>query len=227
MEDQRVTFSSENPAGDCPAMVFGDPGTLKKGLILLHAWWGMNEEVQQHGREISQEAGLVVLVPDLYRGKLAKDRETAGHYMADLDWLGAASDVQGAARKLLSMGCGKVGVTGFCMGGALSFLTAATVPEISASAPFYGISKPHLADLAKITIPVQGHFGAKDEVVGLSSPSDFYPLEKRLKDAGVNFELFVYDVGHGFAHPSYPTYNADAATQAFSRMYKFMQDNLS
>ena len=222
-----MTFTTENPSGDCPAVVFGDPVTEKRGLILLHAWWGLNNEIQQHGKEMSEKAGLVVLVPDLYRGKIAKDRETAGHYMADLDWYGAAKDVQGAARHLLSMGCDKVGVSGFCMGGALSFLTAATVPEISASAPFYGICKPHLADLTKITIPVQGHFGEKDEVVGLSSPADFYPLEKALKTAGVPFELYVYNVGHGFAHPSYPTYDKEAATLAFSRMFKFMQDNLS
>jgi carboxymethylenebutenolidase len=58
----------------------------------------------------------------------------------------------------------QVGVTGFCMGGALSLAAAAKVPEIAASAPFYGIPSPELADPATIKIPVQCHFGDCDDV---------------------------------------------------------------
>ena len=113
------------------------------------------------------------------------------------------------------------------MGGALCFLAAALVPEISSAAPFYGISKPHLADLTKVTVPIQGHFGDNDEVVGLSSPADYLALNDRLQAAGVPFELHVYPgVGHGFAHPSYPTYNKQATKLAFSRMYQFMDRTL-
>ena len=227
----RVTFPSDHPLGDCHGVVFAseaDPSHKCGGLILLHAWWGLNEEILTHADQVRRESGLTVLVPDLYRGKVTKDRETAGHYMADLDWQGAVSDVQGCARFLLKYGCPKVGVSGFCMGGALSLLSAAKVPELSASAPFYGIPKPHLADLTTIRIPVQGHFGDQDNVTGLSSPDDFYPLEAKLKGAGVNFDLRVYKgAGHGFAHPSYPTYHAEAAGQAFSAMFAFMQRHLT
>ena len=46
----------------------------------------------------------VTLVPDLYRGKIATDHETAGHYMSDLDWSGAVQDIAGAAKYLKEKG---------------------------------------------------------------------------------------------------------------------------
>lgn len=225
---ERVVFPTENPSGACPGVMAGDPSRTPRGLILLHAWWGLNPEMESHSLQMAREGDLVVMVPDLYRGKVAKDRETAGHYMADLDWRGAAQDVAGAARYLLARGCRKVGVAGFCMGGALSFLAAATVPELSAAVPFYGICKPHLADLTQIRIPVQGHFGEKDDVVGLSSPADYLPLNEKLQKAGVPFELNIYEnAGHGFAHPSYHTYNEAAVKLATSRMYAFLGKHLA
>ena len=82
--------------------------------------------------------------------------------MDNLDWQGAIQDISAAARFLKLRGCVKVGVTGFCMGGALAFASAALLPDdISAAAPFYGIPSPQLCDLATIKIPVQCHFGAK------------------------------------------------------------------
>ena len=74
---------------------------------------------------------------------------------------------------IIFLGCKKVGVTGFCMGGALSLASAALIPEeISAAAPFYGIPSADLCDVGKIKIPLQGHFGSKDTRAGFSSPKD-------------------------------------------------------
>ncbi|ELT96486.1 hypothetical protein CAPTEDRAFT_21911, partial [Capitella teleta] len=222
-----VVFPSDHPDGLCRGVIIRGQVDFKGGLILLHAWWGLNEEIVQHADEVSRDSGFTVLVPDLYRGRIAKDRETAGHYMADLDWEGAVCDVRAAVKCLHSNGCVKVGVAGFCMGGALCWLAAAKIPEVKAAAPFYGIPKAHLADLATISVPVQGHFGEKDNVVGLSSPRDYLPLKEKLDDAGVNFELCVYGgAGHGFAHPSYKTYNEQAARAAFKSMYSFMRKHL-
>ena len=53
------------------------------------------------------------MVPDLYRGKVASDHETAGHYFKDLNWEGAIQDIQGAVNYLRSQrGVTKVGITG-------------------------------------------------------------------------------------------------------------------
>ncbi len=66
----------------------------------------------------------------------------------------------------------KVGVTGFCMGGALAFASAATHGDgtISAAAAFYGIPDQKMFQLEKISIPVQGHFAKLDNIAGFSDP---------------------------------------------------------
>ena len=159
---------------------------------------------------------------------MAIDREMAGHYMADLNWDGAIQDLSACARYLKSKGCRKVAVTGFCLGGALSFAAAAVLPDdISAAAPFYGIPDQSKYDLTKITIPVQAHFGEKDDIVGFSSKSDYGPLLEKLKAANVNVQFCTYDCGHAFANPQsvLGTYNKEMADLAYSRMFDFLHKN--
>lgn len=206
-------------------MLQGDESS-KIGLIVLQEWWGMNEQIIQRGKELAERGNFMTVVPDLYRGKVAIDREQAGHLSAGLDFDGAIQDIQAAARFLISKGCLKVGVTGYCQGGALSLLAAARhLPEISASAPFYGIPKPERGDLSAITIPVQAHFGELDEVKGFSSPEDAKKLAEMC--AGNNhFELFMYPAGHSFTNPNSPNYNKEASELALGRTVSFMQKYL-
>lgn len=157
---------------------------------------------------------------------MAKDREEAGHYMSGLDWNGAVQDISAGAKYLISLGCHKVGVTGFCMGGALSFAAAARCPEISGAAPFYGIPNPSLADLTQIRIPVQSHFGELDDVAGFSSPADYNALKEKLAKAGVQHEMYTYPAGHGFTNVNNPNHSSEATRLAFSRVYEFMQKHL-
>jgi len=226
---RRVTFPSQNSLGDAHGVVIGDPKKTPSALIVVHEWWGMNEQIQEEGKEIARDGNLTVLVPDMYRGKVADNREDAGHLMGGLDWKGAVKDIAAAAQYLKSQGCAKVGVTGFCMGGALSFAAAVhCAGDISAAAPFYGIPNPQLADLTKLTIPVQAHFGELDDIAGFSSPADYNELRERLAAANVpSYEMFTYPAGHGFTNPKNDNYNKEATTLALSRVYAFMSKHLS
>ncbi|CAH1777927.1 unnamed protein product [Owenia fusiformis] len=222
-----ISFSSENSKGDCPGSLSGDITKSRKGLIVLQEWWGMNEQIRNQALDLATKRNFITLVPDLYRGKCSDDREEAGHLMAGLDWMGAVKDIQGAAKYLISKGCAKVGVTGFCMGGALSLAAAALVPEISASAPFYGIPSPDLCDVTKITIPVQGHFAELDNLVGFSSPKDAQELKRKCDAANVPLTLYIYEgVDHGFNHVGGPNYNEEFSTLALKRMSDFMSEHL-
>ncbi|KAK3602246.1 hypothetical protein CHS0354_034481 [Potamilus streckersoni] len=228
MSGQKVTFKSENALGDCPGTLDGDVTKTKKGLIVLQEWWGVNVQIQQQASEIGKLGNFVTLVPDLYRGKVAKDNEEAGHYMGNLDWPGAVKDIDGAAKYLKELGCKKVGVTGFCMGGALSLASAALSPNLSAAAPFYGIPEPKLADLTTIKIPLQCHFGSEDTLAGFSSPDDAKKLKDKLSAAGVDITLYMYpNAGHGFTHKGGHNYKEDAATLAQKRLCDFMNEKLS
>ena len=226
MASKDVTFPSKNAAGEGRGVLFGEPQVTPRGLVVVHAWWGMNEQIKAEGARFAGDGRFTVLVVDMYRGKVATDYETAGHYMGGLDWEGALQDVSGAAGYLKSIGCVKVGATGFCMGGAVTFAAAARCPEVDAAAPFYGIPRPDLADLTTIRVPVQGHFGELDDVVGLSSPSDYNPLNERLLAAGVPFQLYTYPGGHAFANSDSPNYNREAGDLAFGRLIEFMTKHL-
>ncbi len=75
-----------------------------------------------------------MLVPDLYKGKLGVDKEEASHLMSNLDWDVAAREIAQAAAHLRAEGSPKVGATGFCMGGALTLVGAATCDDITCGA---------------------------------------------------------------------------------------------
>ena len=62
----------------------------------------------------------------------------------------------------------QAGVTGFCMGGALSIASSVLVPEVDAVVAFYGVPSSELADPAQAKAPVQAHFGDLDNFVGFS-----------------------------------------------------------
>lgn len=89
-----VIFKTET-RGHCPGYLTGKDQTSKLGLILIQEWWGMNESICQLADEFAFE-GFKVLVPDLYRGKVAKDGEEAGHLLEGLDWPGAIEDIRAA-----------------------------------------------------------------------------------------------------------------------------------
>uniref|UniRef100_A0A0B7AM63 Dienelactone hydrolase domain-containing protein n=1 Tax=Arion vulgaris TaxID=1028688 RepID=A0A0B7AM63_9EUPU len=224
---KRVNCPSENKLGECPAFLNGDPKTVHKAIIVIQEWWGVNQQIQDCARDIAKDANVITLVPDLYRGKVATDHETAGHYMDDLDWGGAVGDIRGCARYLKSLGCKKVGVTGFCMGGALSMAAAALVSEIDAVAPFYGIPGEALCDVTTIKVPLQCHFAEKDETFGFASPAEWKPLKTKLEGSVKQLEFYIYDAGHAFNNKTGPNYNEELSKLAFSRMFDFFQKNLS
>jgi carboxymethylenebutenolidase len=230
-----ITFG----ASKIPGLLFGSSfsSTAQFGLIAIQEWWGINEEIKGHAQAFSDHLKVPVLVPDLYRGKVALEVAEANHLMSELDWGRAVGDITAAADHLKTLGAKKVGVFGFCMGGALSLL-ATKVPTISASVPFYGI--PPNFDCAGIKVPVQGHFGELDGHKGFSDQDAVEELTGKLERAWVPHEIYSYPgVGHAFMNKqegwyadqakkmSLPEYNPEAAKLAFERATTFFQTHLT
>jgi carboxymethylenebutenolidase len=214
-------FKTKN--GDCPAYYSNLQQHKKSGIIVLQEWWGMNKQITDVAESIARK-GHRALVPDLYRGKVALDHEDAGHLMNGLDFGRAVEDIRGAAQYFKQNGCIKVAVIGFCMGGALSLLAAANVKELSGAICFHG--SPPLSNLnaSNIKIPVQCHFGDKDDMKGFSDPEAANNLEKHLLDAGVSLEFHRYpNSGHAFTNAARPEkYNPDDAALAWKRVYDWL-----
>src|SRR5499427_5253240 len=116
------TISFKRPDGQSVQGYFAEPGGGSgPGVVVIQEWWGLNAQIKGVADRMAA-AGYRAVVPDLYRGKVAVEAKEAEHLMGNLDFGDAASqDVRGAVRYLKRQ-APKVGVTGFCLGGALTLL---------------------------------------------------------------------------------------------------------
>jgi len=210
-------------------------------VIVLQEWWGITEEIKGQALRLSEQ-GYRCLVPDLYKGKLGVDAEEASHLMNNLDWSIAVDEVKAAAKFLVKSGSAKVGVIGFCMGGALAMIATEQSEHVSCGAIFYGTPNPSLCQPERIVKPLQCHFGAEDTLVGFSDPSAAASLEEKLNAGGVHFQLYRYPgVGHGFmntrsdepqitasrrAKTGFPPTNSETKDLAWSRVFDFFATHL-
>jgi carboxymethylenebutenolidase len=153
-----------------------------------------------------------VLAIDIYRGKVGDSWESAGHLMSGLDFGSAVFDIISAAKDLKGKGYKKIGITGFCMGGALTLAAVANSTEFSAAVPFYGVPDLSKVPIANIKVPVLAHFGDKDDAKGFSDPETAHKLEAVAKEAGIDFTLHMWGAGHAFMNQSNPhVYDAEIA----------------
>jgi carboxymethylenebutenolidase len=137
----------------------------------------------------------------------------------DQDFIAAASFL-----KKHDFSSGKLGVVGFCFGGYVSNMLAATTPElIDAAVPFYGT--PAKGDLVKnVKAPIMIQFAENDKRVNATWPE----YEAALKANNVNYSSHVYpSTQHGFHNDSTSRYNPKAAELAWSRTVEFFKQHLS
>jgi carboxymethylenebutenolidase len=221
---QRVTFSAKS--GAAASGEIGLPeGGKGPGLVLVQEWWGLNDHVRSLIDRFAA-AGFVTLAPDLYHGVSTKDPAEAGKLMTALDGKRALDEIAGAVAFLASheRGNGKVGITGFCMGGAYAFAAACNVPELGAAVPFYGIPPEANADYAKCKVPIQAHFARRDEWATVAGAE---AIKKKLEGFGQSMELHVYDADHAFVNDTRPEVHAPAeAKLAWDRAVAFLHAHL-
>src|SRR3954471_7135149 len=200
------------------------------GLVVIQEWWGLNDQIKGVAEKLAS-AGYRALVPDLYRGKVALEANEAKHLMEGLNFGDAAGqDIRGAVQYLKQSGSAKVGVTGFCMGGALTVLSAVNVPEMDAGVIWYGYPPLQYVDASKIKAPLMGHWAIHDQAFAISGVDE---LEKKLRDAKVKFEFHRYNAKHAFANETADSkkldmlrYNPSAAATAWDRTMDFLAKNL-
>ena len=193
-----TTISFARPDGQNVQGYLAEPTTNAgaPAVVVIQEWWGMNDQIRGVAERVAA-AGYVALVPDLYRGKSTIEAEEAHHLMSALNFGDAASqDIRGAVQYLKQRG-GKVGVTGFCMGGALTVLSSTMVPEMDAGVPWYGLPPLEFVDASKIKVPLMAHWATQDGAFPIESVD---ALEQKLRAAGVGFEGHRYLAQHGFAN---------------------------
>lgn len=204
------------------AYVTGDKSS-KSAIILLQEWWGLNDHIKALSDRYAAE-GFLVLAPDLYHGRVTKDADEASHMMNGLDFPGAVHEDIAAALKYLKKDGVKVGITGFCMGGALTIAAAARLEGFAAASSFYGVPPKAFADPATIKIPFQAHFATRDYWI---TPEVAATLEAEMKVVHLTPEIYHYEADHAFCNSTRPeVYDRQAADLAFSRTVAFFKSNL-
>ena len=156
-----VTF--QRPDGQSVQGYLAEPANAKGGpaVVVIQEWWGLNDQIRGVADRFAQ-AGYTALVPDLYRGKSTVEAEEAHHLMTALDFGDAASqDIRGAAQ-FLKRSASKVGVTGFCMGGALTLLALTQSSEVDAGVVWYGYPPLDFIDASRIKAPLLAHWATQD-----------------------------------------------------------------
>ncbi|MBV6459570.1 MAG: hypothetical protein HONBIEJF_02718 [Fimbriimonadaceae bacterium] len=197
------------------------------GVIVIQEWWGLVDHIKNVADRFAA-AGFTALAPDFYHGQIAEEPDTAGKLMMALNIGEAEKILRGAVARLLadpSTRGDKVGVIGFCMGGQLALLAAATNPQIGACANFYGIHPNVNPPFENVSGPVLGIFAENDDFTNATIVSN---LSQRLTELGKSHEFHTYPgTTHAFFNDDRPAvYDQRAADDAWGKVVAFFGKHL-
>lgn len=215
-------------------------GRAFPAVIVIHPGSGVDKFIEDRVENLAQQ-GYLAIAPDLYH----RQTSAAAGVLDDGDMLTrigrlrdpeVISDVNAAvnyARRLKDTQLGDVGIIGFCMGGRVAYLMAASKPVFKAAGVFYGgdIMKawgngPTPFDLTPyIHCPIAGFFGAED---ANPSPADVDRIAAQLDKYRKPREFHRYpEAGHAFLNITNPaTYREGPARDAWDKLIPFLQRNL-
>ncbi len=206
------------------------------GVVIAHSRNGVGEFACAIADRLA-EAGYAAVVPDLFHrsteeiiaktGKHPRDLLSDPEIIADVDatveWVSNHPNIDGS----------RLGITGFCMGGRVVWLMAATNPHFKAMVPYYGgnIMVPWGEtgktpfDLTKsINCPMLFHFGELDEN---PSQTDMAKLGAELTRLGKAHQFYTYPgADHAFMDHTGPRYHAEAAEATWPRTLDFFSEHL-
>ncbi|MFO0761673.1 MAG: dienelactone hydrolase family protein [Byssovorax sp.] len=221
---QRIHFAA-NDGSKVEGEIALPAGTGKApGLVVIQEWWGVNDHIRSLVDRFAAE-GFVALAPDLYHGVTPKDGGEAGKLMSALDGARALEDIRAAVHALLAHDRvnGKVGVTGFCMGGAYTLVATTRIPEVAAGVSFYGIPPAGRIDF-KAHKPLMKHVATHDGWVTVPAAEK---LKAEFEAHGGALTLHTYDAEHAFMNDTRPeVHNPEAAKLAWQRSVSFLHQHL-
>lgn len=211
------------------------PSGYGPGLVLWQEIFGVNEHIQAVAHQYAL-AGFVVLAPDVFwrqapRVELGYDgsnRERAVQLMQACQANEALADIGLAVQAIRAQPqvTGRVGSIGYCMGGRMAYLTAATT-TVDAAVAYYGGGIQNLLDRADaIGCPLQLHYAERDAHIPLAAVEQ---VRQRLlnRAGGAPTEVHVYaGADHGFNCWARASYHPASAALALGRTVGFLAQHL-
>lgn len=222
MRQKEVTLTFDG--GDARAYL-ASPDQGGPGLLILHAWWGLNPFYRSLCDRFAG-AGFVALAPDMFGGNVATTIEEAEQLSQSGDKGPTPQIVRAAADYLLALpghSGATIGVAGFSFGAWYAAQLAAELPEeVAAVVFYYGAVE---ADFAQSRAAYLAHFGELDQ---FEPPEYIRQMEQAIRDAGRDVTFYNYpQTGHWFVEEDRPdAYHPDSAALAWQRTVAFLRDHL-
>ncbi len=210
-------------------------------VVVIQEVWGVNSHIQSVTDRLPSQ-GYVGLAPAMFHREgpmtlgLHEEMQTAIARMQRCTDANIVADVRAAVDYLKAQPFvqpDRIGIVGFCFGGRVAYLAACSIPDIKASAVFYGGAILHplggsgpspLQQTANIRAAVLGLFGEEDQN---PTPADVATIEAELKKQGKTYEFHMYPgSGHGFHCDSRASYRADAARDAWAKSIAWFNKHL-
>jgi carboxymethylenebutenolidase len=222
-----IDYASPQGTGKVRAYLVRPEAVTAKlpGVLVVHENRGLNPHIEDIARRLALE-NFVALAPDALTplGGYPGDEDKAREAFAKLDQTKTREDFVAAAGVLKARpeGTGKIGVVGFCYGGAITNMLATQIPDLGAAVPFYG-TQPTAAEAARIKAPLLIHYADNDDRVNSGWPA----YEAALKASQVTYTMHRYPgTQHGFNNDTTPRYDRAAAALAWQRTVDFLNKNL-
>jgi carboxymethylenebutenolidase len=197
------------------------------GIIVIHEWWGLNDNVKAMTRRLAGE-GYVVLAVDLYGGMTATTPDAAQALMtALLEHPEAVTNNLNQAYNYLEKYAfaPRVATIGWGLGGGWSLQTALFLPNaLDATVMYYGQVITDRNRLTGLETPLLGFFGALDAGIPVR---DVQAFRATLQELGKEAEVLIYPrADDAFANPSGGNYNEEAANDAWEKSLEFLTRHL-
>ena len=221
MSGQDITFDVDSQPAAGYLATPAQPNA--PGVIVLHAWWGLNPFFKSLCDRLASE-GFVVFAPDLNNGKVAKTVDEAKQLMSEVEFERKQAIVDALVdfmRGRPELQKGPLSLIGFSMGAAWSLVLASQSPEdIGKVILFYGIGD---AEISKIKAEIMGHYSDVDEWEPLDG---IRAMEADMRAAGLNPIFHIYpNKSHWFFEADRPEYDPEAAQLAWTRTLEFLRSS--
>ncbi len=194
-------------------------------VVVVQEWWGLNQHIKDIANRFAAE-GFVALAPDLYHGAVTSEPNEARKLVMELDMAAAVAEIRRGIDFLLDrpdVAGPAVGLTGFCMGGRLTLMTALVEDRLGAAVPWYGAPLTP-AEAAQAKAPIQGHYGSADGGIAVANVQ---AMGQALTAADIPNEIYIYPgAQHAFFNDTRPSYNAAASALAWQRTLAWFRQHL-
>jgi carboxymethylenebutenolidase len=201
-------------------MVSPESREMSPGVLVLHPWWGLNDDVRAAAERLRGE-GYEVATPDLFHGRVATTIEAAKSLSGEVskNWQSAMTEIEAALKKLQA---DRIAVLAWSMGVWFSWKLAQAHPDrIRGVVSYYGYGE---IEPGKSLPPILGHFAENDEFEALD---DVRAAEKAVKENRGVVQFHIYHATkHWFDEPSRPEYDKAASELAWQRTRDFLDKHL-